>query len=317
MDFRTKIMLETTTDDWKIGYNDAVLLMGSCFSDAVGERMQRVALSALLNPFGTLYNPLSIAAALNRLMSGKRFSTSELFEYEGLWHSAMHHSRFSATTAEKTLEQINASFCEATMQLQKARFLILTLGAAWVYESAERGAVVANCHKLPEARFVRRLLSVDEIVSKLNNTISALQIFNPDLRIVFTVSPIRHLRDGAHGNQLSKSTLLLAVNALCEQHAHARYFPAYEIVLDELRDYRFYADDMAHPSSVAVQYVWERFAEQFFDERTKSYFPKIERLKKSLAHRPFNTETAAYADFVKRTQQQIVDIERELGVKLF
>lgn len=316
MNFRTKVTLATLPKEWKITFADEIMLLGSCFSDSVGSQMQQVGLKALLNPFGTLYNPCSIAMALHRLTTGTIFTKTELFSHEGLYHSFMHHSQFSSTSVEDTLLRINTSFVQAQQQLKTARFLIITLGTAWIYRLADTGQIVANCHKLPERFFVRNRLSVDEVVSVFEKTIAELQAYNPNLHIVFTVSPIRHFRDGAHANQLSKSTLLLAVEELCRKYANTRYFPAYEIVLDELRDYRFFADDMVHPSPLAVQYVWECFCEEFFDEQIRAYFPKIEKVRKALLHRPLNADTQAYIQFKSNILQQKEALEHELGIKI-
>ena len=316
MNFRTKVGFEKLSDDWKITFNDTLLLLGSCFSDSVGQQMQNVALNAVLNPFGTLYNPCSIAAAINRLMDGNEFLEEEIFEYEGLYHSFMHHSRFSNISVKGILQEINSSFFQAREQLKSARFLIVTFGTSWVYRLLKNGNIVANCHKLPEKNFIRNRLSVNEIVDVFDNVFFRLRKYNPNLRVIFTVSPIRHFRDGAHGNQLSKSTLLLAIDELCSKHTNTCYFPAYEIILDELRDYRFFAEDMVHPSSVAVQYVWKCFIEMFFDDKTRSYFPRIEKVKKAFLHKPFNNQTKMYEKFMQNINLQKEALEIELGIKI-
>lgn len=317
MNFRTKVTLPNLSNEWKIFYNDGVMLLGSCFSDSVGLKMQNVALRVNPNPFGTLYNPYSIATALNRLMSGKKFVTEELFEHDGLYHSFMHHSQFSDISVEKTLQRINDSFVNAHQQLKTVRFLIVTFGTAWVYRLVDSGQVVANCHKLPEKNFLRNRLSVDEVVGIFEKILLDLHQFNSKLQVIFTVSPIRHFRDGIHDNQLSKSTLLLAIDELCRKHtANTCYFPAYEIVLDELRDYRFFAEDMVHPSTLAVQYVWECFCEMFFEGKTMSYFSKIEKIRKAFSHRPFNENTESYKTFLKNINTQKQFLEQELGIKI-
>ena len=225
MEFRTKVTLPKLSNEWKISYDDGVLLLGSCFSDSVGLKMQNVALRVCSNPFGTLYNPYSIAAALNRLMRGNEFIAEELFERDGLYHSFMHHSQFSDISVEKTLQRINESFIKAHQHLKTAQFLIVTFGTAWVYSLVDSGQIVANCHKLPEKNFLRNRLSVAEVVSPFKKILADLQQFNPNIRVVFTVSPIRHFRDGAHDNQLSKSTLCwLSMNFVIS-------FPMYVISL--------------------------------------------------------------------------------------
>lgn len=299
-----------------LSHHDAAMTFGSCFSDSIGQRMQAMALNVTVNPFGTLYNPLSIAQALNRLHEGTPFTTDELFEHNGLWHSFMHHSRFSGSDQQLVLCGINQEFEQAATLLQQCKTIFITFGTAWVYRLAERGTVVANCHKLPEKQFTRTLLTVEEIVNRIVPTIEALRQGNPNLHIVFTVSPIRHLRDGAHGNQISKATLLLAVDKLCRSVENTSYFPAYEIMLDELRDYRFYADDMVHPSPLAVEYIWQQFSELYLSEKTRALFPRIEKLRKLTQHRPFNTQSSEYAHYLQRIQQLQAEVEAALGKQI-
>ena len=238
-------------------------MVGSCFSDEIGVQMQERYLNVTCNPFGTLYNPLSIAQALTMT------DTPELIEHEGLWHSMAHHGAFSRATKEEALEAVRASIETMQKALKEASVVIVTFGTAWVYE--QEGAIVGNCHKLPEHCFNRRRLSVEEIVAAWKPILAQY----PDKKWLFTVSPIRHIRDGLHENQLSKATLLQAIEQLTLPLREGAgigcsYFPSYEIMLDELRDYRFYADDLVHPSSMAVQYIWERFVDTFCTNQTKN-----------------------------------------------
>lgn len=256
--------LQTTVDikpsAWKIGYDDKILLVGSCFADSIGQMMAQRGLQVTCNPFGTLYNPLSIAQALN-LQS----PISNLQFHEGLWHSMDHHGSFSRPTEEETRAAVTESIATMQRALNEASVVIVTFGTAWVYEMD--GNVVANCHKLPADRFTRRRLSVDEIVKTWMSIIARY----PDKHWIFTVSPIRHIKDGLHENQLSKATLLQAIEQLTipfRDGQEVGYFPAFEIMLDELRDYRFYADDLVHPSNMAVEYIWNRFVETFCTPQT-------------------------------------------------
>jgi len=256
--------LQTTVDikpsDWKIGYEDRILMVGSCFSDEIGEQMQQRYLNVTCNPFGTLYNPLSIAQALTMT------ETPELVEHEGLWHSMSHHGSFSRTTKEEAEQAVRGSIEMMQKAIKEASVVIVTFGTAWVYELKKGisglgvSGLVGNCHKLPERCFTRRRLSVEEIVAAWKPILEQYA----DKKWLFTVSPIRHIKDGLHENQLSKATLLQAVEQLGD------YFPSYEILLDELRDYRFYADDLVHPSSLAVNYIWERFVDTFCTNQTKN-----------------------------------------------
>ena len=237
-------------------------MVGSCFSDEIGAQMQERYLNVTCNPFGTLYNPLSIAQALTMT------DTPELIAHEGLWHSMAHHGAFSRATKEEAEQAVRASIETMQKALKEASVVIVTFGTAWVYEM--NGAIVGNCHKLPERCFNRRRLSVEEIVEAWKPILAQY----PDKKWLFTVSPIRHIRDGLHENQISKATLLQAVEQLVlnssPSPATRRYFPSYEIMLDELRDYRFYADDLVHPSSLAVNYIWERFVDTFCTPQTKN-----------------------------------------------
>lgn len=239
-----------------LDYSTGIVSLGSCFADEIGVRLQEGDFHVEQNPFGALYNPASIAAAVRRLMEDREIGMEDLVEHEGLWHSWHHHGSFSRRTAEETLAACNSRIHQAHKALEEASLLMVTFGTAWVFE--KDGEIVANCHKLPPQKFVRRRMTVEEIVALWKPLLQELVTNYPKLNVLFTVSPIRHMADGAHGNQLSKSTLLLAVDQLVDDNRFF-YFPSYEIVLDELRDYRFYDDKMMHPTSVAVDVVWERF----------------------------------------------------------
>ncbi|MBP1640900.1 MAG: hypothetical protein H6Q17_2483 [Bacteroidetes bacterium] len=283
-----------------ITYDDCLLTMGSCFAANMGQRLQRYGFDSDINPFGILYNPLSIASSLERLLAGNPYVESELFYCNGLWHSDAHHGCFSAVTAAKTLDNINGRFTSAAGRLHHADFLLITFGTSWVYRRQGAAAVVANCHKVPEKQFVRSRSSVDDIVSRWAPLVTKLKEVNPKLQLLFTVSPIRHWKDGAHENQLSKATLLLAIEQLV-QACDAVYFPAYELMMDELRDYRFYAADMLHPTDVAVDYIWERFADCCFDQSTRDTMHEVEQITRALAHRPLNPDSEEYARFRQQT----------------
>ncbi|HQP80944.1 MAG TPA: GSCFA domain-containing protein, partial [Paludibacteraceae bacterium] len=234
---------------------------------------------------------------------------SELFNYDGWWHSWAHHGSFSAKTQEQALANINTTYLVAAKRFEQTDVLILTFGSAWVYE--HDGSVVANCHKVPEREFTRRRLSVDEIVERYTVLLSRLLKNRPHLRIVFSVSPIRYLRNGATENQTSKAILLLAAEALCRQFEVAIYFPSYEIVLDELRDYRFFADDMIHPSSMAVEYVWERFCAAFFTEKTLELLPQVAKINKALQHRPLKADSEAYRRFIEQIECDLAELKQK------
>ncbi len=283
MIFRTIIPIKPQA--W-ISHSTHFMLLGSCFAENIGQRLLDFRFRGDVNPFGVLYNPLSIAQALERLTENRPFVADELFEHNSLWHSWMHHGSFSDPSKEIALEKMNQRFCTAVENLAHADLLSITFGSAWVYEFD--GKVVANCHKVPNNRFVRRRLTMDEIVVRYTQLFAALRQQNPKLKVLLSVSPIRYLRNAATENQTSKATLLLATEALCQQLPDVDYFPAYEIVLDELRDYRFFADDMVHPSPMAVAYVWERFAQAYFTAETCALLPEIDKENRRAAHRPLH-----------------------------
>ncbi len=309
MNFRTVVPIDFIYN--KVSYDKKSVMLGSCFAENMGERLQKAKFSVDLNPFGILYNPLSVEKAVSSLLEHKQFMGEDLVQHDGRWHSFMHHSRFSAIEQANCLDAINARIETSSKWLIEADFLFITFGTSWVYELKETGEVVSNCHKLPSSHFTRRRLSVDEIVEKYTLLIKKLQKVNPNLQIVFTVSPIRHWKDGAHENAVSKSTLLLAIDALEKQFNNVKYFPSYELMMDDLRDYRFYTEDMLHPNKVAVDYIWERFSETFFTDETKRIAKEMEKLMRALAHRPFNTEGEEYRSFCKKQLDKIAGFEKQ------
>ncbi|MDR0660099.1 MAG: GSCFA domain-containing protein [Prevotellaceae bacterium] len=291
---------------FRLGYQHPTLVIGSCFAANMGERLSRLRFPVLVNPFGVVYNPISIVNCIELLLGVKTFDETDLFYNNGLWSSFYHHSCFSSSTKKDATERIKLGLENSRVFLQKADRVIITLGTARVYEYNKTGLVVSNCHKLSAAEFTHRLLNVDECYSSLSNTIGLLRRLNPELKVVLTVSPIRHIKDGAYGNQLSKSTLLLATDALCKDDNSIAYFPSYEIMMDELRDYRYYANDMLHPSALAIEYIWERFCSVAFDDEAKRLMPELEKILAAKGHRPFNPNGEEYrsfkAAFLKRTK---------------
>ena len=295
MQLFTPVEIETASSD--IRHDTPVMLLGSCFSDAMAERMQSQLFDGTANPLGTLYNPVSIRRCLEAMASGESFKEADLTQYGGLYHSFLCHSSLSRTTADDTLGAINCALAEGAQALRRASHIFLTLGTAMVYRLRADGSVVANCHKMPQQLFDRRMLSVEEATEALQGCMDAIRSVNPSAQVWLTVSPIRHLSDGAHTNTLSKSTLHLAAAGIDEAH----YFPAYEVVCDELRDYRFYAADMAHPSPVAADIVYERFADCFFSEQTKTMARDCAKLVRRLAPRRLNANQEEFDRFRANT----------------
>lgn len=303
MDFRTTI--KPLANKGVIAHDGVITMLGSCFSDNIGRRLQDALFDVEVNPFGTLYNPASIALALQDLINCREFCINDLFEYQGRYHSFSHHSSFSGVNADDVISRINDKIDGASERLKRSRVLIITFGTAYVYEYKKTQSVVSNCHKLPASNFSRRSMAVDEIVSLWSKLIVKIREINPEINIIVTVSPIRHLADGAHENQLSKSTLLLAVNKLCHELDNVIYFPAYEIMMDDLRDYRFYASDMIHPSDVAIGYIYEIFSQSFFSEETNNIVRESENLMRRLKHRHMTDDVSVIEKFNLSTQQII------------
>lgn len=296
MNFRTQVDLPKR--ETEIRHSDRIMLFGSCFAENIGNLLLTNKFRCDVNPFGILYNPLSVGEAIRRILAGKSYTTEELFCSAGRWHSFMHHGVFSGASPEECTTRINSRLERASAELPHLDWLLITWGTAWVYTLKETGAVVGNCHKQPDGLFSRRLLSVKEVVQTYAVLLEEVKKVNPEVKVMFTVSPIRHIKDGLHGNQISKSALLLAVHALQQQFRHCFYFPSYEIMMDELRDYRFYADDMLHPSAVAVTYLWECFAESYFSRETFQILKEWEVIRKALSHKPFDAQSETYRNFL-------------------
>ena len=297
--FTTRVTINPLNEP--MGYQHNWLALGSCFAENIGQKLINAGFKTCLNPFGVLFNPLSIEKAIRRLLANEPIREEELFNYGSLWNHFQFSNLHSGTDKAETLEMMNASLQKAFEFLKQTRVLVLTFGTAWIYETRKEGEVVANCHKLPGDRFTRRRLSVVEIVETYSQL---LKILPEDIRIVLTVSPVRHWKDGAHENTLSKSTLHLAVEELINQFpARIVYFPAYELVIDELRDYRFYKEDMVHPSDQAIDFVWSAFKEWAFTSSTASIVREAELYRKMEQHRSIHPDSAEHQAFMKKTEQ--------------
>lgn len=285
----------------KISHRDKLMLMGSCFAENMGQYFTQFKMNCDVNPYGILYNPLSIEKALREIIAGKEYQPDDLFCFEDYWYSFMHHGSFASSSVSETLSNINERIRQAHQRVKQLDYLLITFGSAWVYELGSTGEVVSNCHKQPEKSFRHRMIGVEEIVAKYTHLISEWLAVNPTLRFIFTVSPIRYIKEGMHANQLSKSVLLLSIDQLQEKFKeNLSYFPSYEIVVDELRDYRFYAEDMVHPTSVATKYVWNRFAESCFDDETAKLNMKIADIHKMLAHHPLHPQSRSFKFFLEQ-----------------
>ena len=290
MKFRTEIAITPAAS--KIDHSHHLLSVGSCFAESVSRGLVELGIPTLINPLGVMFNPLSIERCVERVVRGELVEPHELVRRGEEWCSLDAHGSFDGPRPQEVVRRINRSIEGARRHLKHTEWVIITLGTAWVYE--REGRVVANCHKLPAREFVRRRLSVEEVVASLERT---LELLGPERKVVLTVSPVRHLGDGLEGNAISKATLRLAVEEVVGRHPSVTYFPAYEILTDDLRDYRFYADDMVHPSGVAVEYVWSRFGDSFFTPATRAKGEEFVTLAKGRQHRPLHPESADYLRF--------------------
>jgi hypothetical protein len=307
MEFRTKV--EIPPSNLKIDYQSNILFIGSCFADNIGSKLKNLKFLVEHNPFGVLYNPISINNNLEILLEKKLFSDPDLYWFNNKWISFSHFSAFSNANKEKCLEKINASILSASKLLAKAKFLFITFGTSWVYEFVETGKIVANCHKIPANKFRRFLLNINDIVNAYRHLIQIIRKINFHCEIIFTVSPIRHWKDGAIQNQVSKSILILAIQELLKEFDNTGYFPAYEIFMDELRDYRFYANDMLHPSDFALEYTWQRFSETYISNNTRPVIKDIEKLINAWKHSPINPGSRDYKAFLKKQLEIIETLE--------
>jgi hypothetical protein len=308
MEFRRELIIKPF--EAKISIREPIMLIGSCFSDNLGEKLKQNRFNVAINPNGIMFNPISITKALTSYITHHPYDHSHIFKTQEWWTSWDHHTRFSHSDPEELLNMMNRSLQDAHLFLKKTRWLVITLGSAWVYQ-LENGEVVANCHKVPTDKFRKKLLTVEEVLSSLDNLIHRLFIFNPGLKIMFTISPVRHLRDGFVENNRSKAVLIQAVHHLVDKFAGLYYFPAYELVIDDLRDYRFYAEDMVHPNYQATEYVWQKFTAATMDAATLKLMQEINLVNAAKAHKPFQPDSEAHKKFRQKQFEMIRRMEKE------
>jgi hypothetical protein len=278
----------------------------------MGEAMKLLKFHCEINPFGALYNPVSILSALRMLVEKKSLLSENLFEYNELWSSFCFHSSFSDTDKTKALEKMNKQLSIASNSLYSSKYLFITFGTAYVFRLKSSGAIVGNCHKLPSTNFVHECLSIEEIVKQYSDFINDVEKILPGLKTVFSLSPVRHLKNGAHDNQISKSILLLSIDKLINLFPdRCFYFPAYEIVLDELRDYRFYEKDMCHLSEIAIDYIRKIFIDSMVDEQDRKIMQEVEKLNLARSHRPFNMNTSIYRKFVENINIKEIELKKQ------
>ena len=310
MEFRTRITIEKSK--FRITYSDPVLFIGSCFASEIGSKLDEGKLPVLVNPSGTVYNPVSVINTLKTITSGKHLTIDDLFCHDGTWLSFSHYTDFSSSDPAQVLDKINRRTETASEFLRKAKFLFVTFGTARVYRLKKSGAVVSNCHKLPASFFNQELLNTAEIVNMWKDQLDLLQSAYPGIKVIFTVSPVRHWKDGAHGNQVSKSVLFLAIEELLNHPSSPGYFPAYEILMDELRDYRFYNEDMLHPSQTAVDYIWEAFSSCYLDESTSKTWNEAAKITRAAKHRISSGNTEKIREFAINMLTRISKLESSI-----
>jgi hypothetical protein len=309
--FRT--ILSPADSDFKISHNQQLVLMGSCFTEHIGILLDEYKFEVITNPFGVMYNPAALARTIQMAIEKEELKEESLIQYNQRWHSLDFHGSFSSSEPEQVIEKTQQAIEQTHRFLKKADVLFLTFGTAWVYEWIESGKIVANCHQIPAGRFKRYRLNVEQISRQWEEIIDLLHHFNSKLQIVFTISPVRHLKDGFHANQVSKAILMLAIEALVQQNKHKMisYFPAYEIMNDDLRDYRFYAPDMIHVSETAIQYIFEHFSSVYFNNETKQCIKALHSLLLMKKHRILTDDLAAIEKFAGQALQEIEKLDKK------
>lgn len=307
MELRTTFSIDPSP--YKITYNDKVMFIGSCFASSIGSRMEMGRMPVLINPAGAVFNPVSVCNTLDTITTGRKLNQNDLFYHDGAWLSLLHYTDFSGEDPIKVLEKINLNSAEALNFLKSAKFLFVTLGTARVYRLKKTGQIVSNCHKIPSDQFEPELLTVDNVIKLWEQQLDRLNTLFPDLKVIFTISPVRHWKDGAHANQVSKSVLFLAVEELLKHSVSPHYFPAYELVMDDLRDYRFYNDDMLHPSPLAINYIWDAFSGCYMEKTTLNTWNEVVKITKACNHRLHTDSRIKTESFASRMLSRISEIE--------
>ena len=311
-----KLTLASKRSENSIGYRDSLFLIGSCFSENMGAKLNTHLFKVFENPHGILFNPISVAQSLSDCIHNKQYTEADLFQLNEVWNSWQHHSRFSGINSKEALDKINNSIAKAHTFLKTADHIVITLGSAWVYQLNSQsphaaGLVVANNHKAPATWFDKALMKPDALVLLLNKMVKDLLQFNPHLQIIFTISPVRHLREGLVENNRSKAVLIQAVHEIVDSTENVAYFPSYEYVIDDLRDYRFYAEDLVHPNYAASNYVWEKWVETYMNEETQGIMKQVAELQLAVQHKPFFAGSSQHKEFL---QNCIAKSERLLSL---
>lgn len=309
MNFTTKVPVKTY--EFPINYSAKLLLLGSCFAENMGEKFVYFKFQTTINPFGIIFNPVSIEKLVKRAVNRINFTEADVFFHNDLWHSYDVHSECSHSDKEILLKQLNAALEAMHRQIAEVSHIVITYGTSWVYQLKTTGEIVANCHKVPQSEFSKEILSPESIAQSIQNTMNLIRQINPEVKFIFTISPVRHTKDGFPENQRSKAHLMTAIHPIVLDNASSNYFPSYEIMMDELRDYRFYADDMLHPSQIAIDYIWIRFFENYVNTDCFATMQEVCNIQKGLAHRPFNPETKSHQQFLETLNQKIIRLKEQ------
>ena len=307
MNFRTPIALNPARN--QIDYAAKIMLLGSCFSENIHQKLAYYKFNTLSNPLGILFHPKAIETFITHAINKKEFTEKDVFSLNERWHCFEAHSSLSAVDKNKLLQNLNTAIDTSHKQLKTATHLVITLGTAWAYRFIETNAFVGNCHKVPQKKFLKELFSVDKIAEILQAVVALVTSENPTVNIIFTVSPVRHLKDGFIENSQSKAHLLAAIHQVTNSKKSTFYFPAYEIMMDDLRDYRFYTEDMVHPNPTAIDYIWEQFLQIWVNKNTHSTLKKVATIQKGLAHKPFYKNSKAHQQFLKNLQIKIEEVQ--------
>tara|TARA_R110002072_G_scaffold1380_4_gene11594 strand:- start:14175 stop:15125 length:951 start_codon:yes stop_codon:yes gene_type:complete len=309
MNFQTHIPLSKETI-YPIDYKSKVLLLGSCFSENIGGKFKYYKFQSQQNPFGILFHPKAIETFITNAINLKEYTDEDVFFFNERWHCFDAHSEMSSSSKEELLQNLNDAIQHTNQQINETSHIIITLGTSWTYRFIETDTTVANCQKVPQKKFLKELLLVDEISESLESIIALVKDVNPSINIILTVSPVRHLKDGFVENQQSKSHLIAAIHQVVEPRKKLFYFPSYEIMMDELRDYRFYKEDMIHPSKTAIDYIWEKFCEAWIDDESKNTMNKVDSIQKRMNHRPFNPNSKEHQNFLQTIQKDILTLQK-------
>ncbi|WP_430927846.1 GSCFA domain-containing protein [Polaribacter marinivivus] len=300
-----------------INYNSKIVLLGSCFSENIGNQLDYYKFQTTQNPFGILFHPIAIENLITNAINEKKYTENDVFFNNEQYHSFDTHSSLSANNERDFLDNLNSSIKSTRKTLEEASHIIITLGTSWVYRYIESDQIVANCHKVPQKKFLKEILSVDTISESLENIILLIKSINKNASILFTVSPVRHIKDGFIENSQSKSHLITAIHQVIDKRKYNYYFPSYEIMMDELRDYRFYAEDMIHPNKTTINYIWEKFMSTWFDVSANSTMKEIDIIQKGMLHKPFNPNSEKHLQFLENLEQKKLKIMREYSFMSF